>query len=117
MVRLGEKTEEQWHTPLADLKGFHLLEGMGVFNNPQLFDNPIKEYSGKPADAILIVDSRSWPEDSTINIHIGLLERDNFDALKQTSLYSHLNVKQLLISTEVNPWVVALLSLPSAPRL
>ena len=95
LVRLGERMEEQWRTPLADLKGFHLLDGMGVLNNPRIFEDPIKEYSGKKGDAVLVVDSRSWPEDSTINIHIGLLEPDNFDALKQTYLYTHLSIYTL----------------------
>jgi hypothetical protein len=59
------------------------------------------------------VDSRSLPENSTINIHIGLLEQDNFEALKDSYLYKSMNLRQVLVSTEVQPWVVVILSIPN----
>ena len=70
-------------------------------------------YSGKQGDAVLVVDSRSLPEDSTINIHIGLLEPNNLEALKDSYLYKLMKLRQVLISTEVHPWVVVILSLPN----
>ncbi len=113
--RLGERTEEKWCTPLADLKGFYLLEGMGVLNSVDALDVDLfPDYSGKRGDAVLVVDSRSFPENSTINVHIGLLEPNNLEALKVSYLCNKsMNPKQVLISTEVQPWVVVILSLPN----
>ncbi len=61
----------------------------------------------------MVVDSRSFPENSTINVHIGLLEPNNLDALKDSYLYKSMNLRQVLISAEVQPWVVVILSLPN----
>jgi hypothetical protein len=112
--RLGERSEEKWCTPLADLKGFYLLEGMGVLNSADALNVDLfPDYSGKRGDAVLVVDSRSFPENSTINVHIGLLEPNNLDALKDSYLYKSMNLRQVLISAEVQPWVVVILSLPN----
>jgi hypothetical protein len=112
--RLGERTEEKWCTPLRDLNGFYLLDGMGIVNTSNALDVDLfPNYSGKKGDAVLVVDSRSFPENSTINIHVGLLEPNNLEALKDSYLYKSMNLKQILISTEAHPWVVAVLSLPN----
>ena len=72
----GERTEQKWCEPLSNLKGFHLLEGMGVLNSSDALNADFfPDYSGKKGDAILVVDSRSFPDNSTINIHIGCLNR------------------------------------------
>jgi len=109
--RLGERLEEKWCTPLRDLKGFYLLEGMGILNaSDALAADLFPEYSGRKGDAVLVVDSRSFPENSTINIHVGLLEPNNLEALKDSYLYKAMNLRQILISTETQPWVVVILS-------
>ena len=114
LKRQGERYEEKRCEPLADLGGFYLLEGIGVVNASDVLNVDIfPEYSWKKGDAVLVVDSRSFPEDSTINIHIGLLEADNFEALKESYLYKSMNLRQVLISTAVQPWVVVILSLPN----
>jgi hypothetical protein len=90
---------------------------MGVLNSSDSLDIDIfPDYSDKKGDAVLVVDSRSFPENSTINIHIGLLEQNNFEALKDSYLYKSMNLRQVLISTEVQPWVVVVLSLPNDAR-
>ena len=88
---------------------------MGVLNSVDALDVDLfPDYSGKRGDAVLVVDSRSFPENSTINVHIGLLEPNNLEALKVSYLCNKsMNPKQVLISTEVQPWVVVILSLPN----
>ena len=95
-------------------EGLLLLEGMGVLNaSDALAADLFPEYSGKKGDAVLVVDSRSFPENSTINIHVGLLEPNNLEALKDSYLYKSMNLRQILISTETQPWVVVILSVPN----
>jgi hypothetical protein len=110
-----ERTDGCWHTPLQDLKGQFHLTTLALTNSAEWFDvvAPKFEYSGKKSDAVLIVDSRSIPEDITFNVLVGLLEPGNTNVLcSMITAFDEVlggSTKQVLLSTSVKPWVYAIL--------
>ena len=105
----GIKTEEVWTKPLKDLDGqFHLTTiNIGNAKSWVNAQHSRHEYTGKQSDCILSVDTRVIPESVQTNIAIGLLEPLNLNPL--TRLIKLISPQQILLSTEVEPWVYALL--------
>jgi len=114
----GTRTDEAWHTPLRDLKGQFHLTTIAKTNSAQWFDevDPKYHYSGRSSDAVLVIDSRSVPEQVQLNVSIGLLEPGRMDILqamllpaKEVTEFLPLTANQLLLSTAAEPWVYVIL--------
>jgi len=111
----GERTDEGWHAPLKDIKKQFHLRTIALQSSKEWFDkvsNKIK-YSGGKSDAVLTIDSRSIPENTLINVSVGLLEPGRLDILQSMVTMKNddipLTSKQFLVSTEVEPWVYVVL--------
>jgi len=108
------RTDEGWHTPLRDFKKQFHLTTIALSNSARWFDavDSKYDYSGRMSDAVLVIDSRSIPEQVQINVSIGLLEPGRMDILHGLLLQPTeaiasfpVSAKQLLLSTAVEPWV------------
>jgi hypothetical protein len=105
----GAKSEEAWTKPLKDLKGqFHLTTiSIGNAKSWVNAQHSRHEYTAKKSECILSVDTRVIPDSVQTNISIGLLEPLNLNALKK--LIQIVSPQQILLSTEVEPWVYTFL--------
>jgi len=119
-TRSGEVSDIEKHTPLAELKGVHILASLGWLNHPNSFEGQMStdlqyrpQLKKSRSDAILMIDSRAIPLEANIQLTIGLLEPGNLTALDRVVYrYSDANAiffhtKQLLLDTSVKPWVWA----------
>lgn len=61
------------------------------------------EFTRSKLDAAIFIDARSIPDKMFVNVLVGLIEPRNTAALKFLTRLS--NLKQLLIETQVSPWV------------
>jgi hypothetical protein len=68
------------------------------------------EFTGRKLDAVLFIDARSIPENMSVNVMVGLVEPGNPAALGLLSTLP--NVKQLLLGTQVSPWVSVAVTWP-----
>ena len=106
--------------PLKELEGELMLGGLTTLNSPALFNQDVffKESSGEKLDNILTIDSRCYPIGTQFNISIGLLEPNRFDILDRRIMGPEevrKRVKQLLIATDLEPWVWVALRIYPAP--
>ena len=108
-------TAVQEKVPLREIKGWHIATSIGV--NSEMLEHAAAryDYAGGSTNASLVVDVRSFPKGVGISIVVGLLGSRNYLALDRAiTSYSSENptsTKQVLISTETDPWVFAILSL------
>jgi len=96
--------------PLKEVQGECMLGGVGIINNPGYFEHEVffKKSGGKKLDSLFTIDSRSFPPNSQLFVSIGLLEPNRFDILDSRVMGPEKvrkQVKQVLISTELEPWV------------
>lgn len=79
----GKKEHEAWHTPLKKLKKTFHLTSINIGNADAFVKAaaPRYEYSGRKSDAVLLIDTRSIPDDVQTNIMIGLVEPGNGKSL------------------------------------
>jgi hypothetical protein len=114
----GVRTSEGWHVPLRDLKGQFHLTSINV-GNARGFVQAVHtrlDYSGKKADAVLLIDARQIPTNVQTSIAIGLVEPGNGAVLGKLISHNHedaelkISSRQALISTCTNPWVYAIVS-------
>lgn len=108
----GVKTDVAQCVPLAQLKGYFHLVTTGAMSSSVIDTiDPVFEYTGTKADALVTVDLRTLPAGAAANIGIGLIEAGNLAAvgslLSPANEYGGLKVEpqQLLIATSVSPWV------------
>jgi hypothetical protein len=112
----GDRKHEAWCLPLAAIKGqFHLsTTNIGNAQNFVAAAAAKYEYGGGKSDALLVIDSRSIPDDVQANIAIGLIEPGNLEALSRLTANHQIeegqsiSCEQLLLATSVKPWVYAI---------
>lgn len=114
----GSRANEVRHVPLRDLKGqFHLVS-VNIGDAAKYVESAKDafEYSGRPSDAVLLIDARSIPANTQTNIAVGLVEPRNGAALAWLfSLSGDLgglffSTTQGMIISSVQPWVYAIVS-------
>jgi hypothetical protein len=113
-ISKGAKQHERWHVPLTKITGKYNLLTFFFANSDSWFEDYqiVTKYSGKKSDAVLIIDSRSIPQEMALIVSIGLLEAGHPEALNPlTSMYEEYNVeaKQIMLATSVKPWVYVML--------
>jgi len=110
----GDALHEKMCVPLAKLAGkYNILTS--IFPNKQWqFDNAPgrMEYRNQESDTTLVIDARSIPADANLIVKIGVVEAGRLDALvPECAAHDEvgMTVKQILVSTTVNPWVYLML--------
>ena len=102
----------EWIAPLKDLQGaFHLMTI--AFTSSRAFVRAARaelEFTRTKLDTALYIDARAIPEGMLVNVAVGLLEPGNLAAL--SFLAALPNLKQILVSTAVSPWVFAGITWP-----
>jgi hypothetical protein len=96
--------------PLKEFRGDCMLGGVGIINNPGYFEHEVffKKSSDGKLDSVLTIDSRSFPQNAQLFVSIGLEEPNRFDILDSRVMGPEKvrkQVKQILISTALEPWV------------
>jgi hypothetical protein len=111
----GERQHHEMQTPLKELKTDFSLGTIAFMNSKEYFEVVSDKflYTGKKGDVTLTVDSRTLPENLTLNIQYGLLPAGRLDLLQAaiSGISSFTSVKQVLVATSVEPYVYALLIL------
>jgi hypothetical protein len=109
----GQRRAHGWHSPLRDLRGSFYLSGLTI-DDIDVFIGSMSEswaFTGKKADAVLLVDSRALPRDAQVQISFGLVEAGNGDALARVISGSNggSSVRSVtaVVAASVSPWVCA----------
>ena len=110
----GQKQDEIKHDPLVKVVGKYNILTSFFPNSEWQFNDypPKKQYRGEKSDAVLVIDSRSIPVDASVVVSIGVVEVGRLDALiPMTIAHDEIGVaaKQILIATNVTPWVYVIL--------
>lgn len=113
--RTRDSTEQnRWEIPLKDFKFHRHLITYGFHNNSAYFkgQSQYKEYHGKKGNGTMIIDSRSIPDDFMINAAIGLVTKEGMTMLGAFCAFdgSSQKTSQLMVCTEMFPWVYCVLS-------
>lgn len=107
-IKIGEEIIcKDKSIPLGEFKGVMQLSGFGLDNKEIRFSRA-DDVKSKKKDVRLIVDSRTLPKNTMFYFMIGIVEPDKcFNLFEERILPPFLRdkTKQILICTEVNPWV------------
>jgi hypothetical protein len=92
------------HVPLAELRGIFHLSTLAF--SAELLDagSYLRGYFGGSSDAAVYLDTRSMPSGIPVNVMIGLVEVGRGDLLP-TIPFPGWITRQVLLVTEVTPWV------------
>ena len=113
----GERRNESWVAPLAQVKGQFNLGSLSFGDTRKMLElaDPRYDYHGGKSDTVMVIDARSIPEGCQANLSYGLLEPGNLAALAPYIKTHHvpnvmsLSCEQLLLATSVEPWVYLIL--------
>jgi len=105
---------DRWEIPLKDFCLHRHLITYGFINSKSYFkgQSKYKEYNGKKGNGTMIIDSRSIPDDYMVNAAIGLVSKEGMAMLGAFCAFdgSSQKTSQLIVCTEVFPWVYCILS-------
>ncbi|MFH2137398.1 MAG: hypothetical protein ABII88_02680 [Candidatus Omnitrophota bacterium] len=108
-VRSTKSQPYKTHTgsPIAKIKDLYNLPTICVKGN-NLSEQGFSKYGSKKLANPILVDTRLFPDDSTINIHLSLLPPDKIERLNSKWFHKKHkdDYKILQIVQDINPWLV-----------
>jgi len=107
----GETTGRGRKVPLSELNREHHLLTLGFRTSPAFFhsENNVKQHSGKKTDSLWVIDVRSYPPNTNLQITLGLTPPFPNDSalVRLQKLAGNIPLRQLHYSTHFEPWVYA----------
>lgn len=105
----GERRHHGWYSPLANLKGSYHLTGFTSHDLDAWVSDLSNDwnYSGKKSDAVLLLDTRSIPNGTSVSISVDLVEAGNSEALARLLRNGPQQPLLAVLAASVQPWVCA----------
>ena len=107
-VRGGEKQDRHAGVPLAELAGVFHLTTIGFHGNDMAGWSDDVRVRGRESDPTIAFDTRALPADEWVQVSVALLEPHRYDVvdrLTRTLQQIGVDVRQIIVLPNVNPWV------------